>query len=446
MSIEGVKRYIFTIGYCIVYILCYILFLNRYAEYAGFTLYNTNIAFIVLSVLIAAFPIRFHKECKSVSSFISIFIYVLLYVPIILTFEMGSGLPQLQIFGIQIIFMFCMILLLCADKFVVKPAITLRFSTNKDVTILIFNTVLVIAILLTLYVMWVYRGNMRLVSFNEVYELRAKNAELGTGLFGYISSWLYTFFVPTCLVYGLMNKKKRFIVFSCVSCVIIYMATGSKGFVFFPVIIGGCYWLFKRVAFKHIYSKFVSVLSFALLILLIVPTFSHHVFDIKMRIMWRIIGNGGYITMWYYDYFSANPYTYYSHVNIINRITGGYPYDVPLGFVIGREYWSPLMNANANFWATDGIAATGMFGVVLVTLLFFCIFVFLNSITKKINPLFVLLLTIPFIYSILNLSLLTSLLTGGGFLLMFFFIILNSNNNITTNENSNDNRCETAIC
>jgi len=146
--------------------------------------------------------------------------------------------------------------------------------------------------------------------------------------------------------------------------------------------------------------------------------------------MWRIAGNGGYITMWYHDFFSTNPYTYYSHINFINAVTGAYPYDVQLGQVVGGEYWGD-MNANANFWATDGIAAMGFWGVATITFLLFFTLVFFNSITKKINPLFVLLLTIPFIYSLLNVSLFSTLLTGGGFLVLLFFIILNANINIT---------------
>lgn len=434
---EDIKRYLFTIGYCIIYILCYVLFLNRYCEYAGFTLYNTDIDFIVISVLIAAFPIHFHKGYKAISSFITIFIYILLYVPIILTFGLGYNILESQIVGIQIIFMFCMILLFRADRFTMKSNISIRFSNHKDVTSLIFKTALIITVILTLYILYLYRGNLRFVAFEKIYELRTANQKYGEGLIdGYLSSWLSVLLIPVCLTYGLIYKKKLYFIVACFASLIIYMSTGAKGIFLFPVFFIVCYLFLRRASVKKMYSKFVFLFATALLILLLFPAFSDKVHFAKSMTMWRIVGNGGYLTMWYHNYFSTNPYTYYSHINIVNIVTEAYPYDVPLGVVIGQAYWGS-MNANANFWATDGIAACGMSGVILITFLLFSVLVFFNTITKKINTLFVLLLTIPFSYSILNVSLFTSLLSGGGFLMMLLFIILSSNSNITTNENAN---------
>jgi len=432
ISKNGVVQFLLTVGYCIVYILCYLKFLYPIFEYAGFTLFNTSLFVLVWSTLIATFPIIFHKGYKAISSFITIFIFVLVYVPFIITFGIGYNAPILKIIWIQLVFMGCMILLFYADRFTIKPSVKFQISTNKDITNAIFKTVLVITIISTLFIIYMYKDNLRFVAFGEeVYELRAENMKFATGIITrYLSSWLSVVFIPICLVYGLMYRNRLFFILACISCLIIYMATASKGVILFPVIFLAFYLLFKKVSLKNIYSKFVFALTTGLLMLLYVPTFSHSVFMAKSIVMWRVVGNGGYLTMWYYDFFSTNPYTYYSHIGIVNAITGAYSYDAPLGFVIGRK-WNPLMNANANFWATDGIAAMGILGVIVITLLFFFVLAFFNSATKNINTLFALLLMIPFIYSILNVSLFSSLLTGGGFFILLFFMILSSNINIT---------------
>jgi len=378
IKVENLKKIIYTIGYCIIYILCYIFFLNRYFEYAGFTLYNMDIAFITLSVLIAVFPILFYKKYKAISSFITSFIYILLYIPIIITFALGSNLPMIKIIEIQIGFLICMVFLFYADRFVIIKGYSFRLLKNKNIKKIMFTIIISITIVLTLYVVFLYQDNLRLVSFGEeVYKLRTENNKYGTGLIaGYLSSWLSVVFIPICLAYGLIYKKKLFFIVACISSLIIYMATGSKGIILFPFLFFVCNIFFKLVFKKNIYIKIVFILFIFLLILFFIPDSAYIIRAAKSIIMWRTIGNGGYLTIWYYDFFSKNPHTYYSHINIINAITENYPYDVTLGFVVGRAYWSPNLNANANFWATDGIAALGMPGVIIITFIFFIIQVF----------------------------------------------------------------------
>ena len=55
------------------------------------------------------------------------------------------------------------------------------------------------------------------------------------------------------------------------------------------------------------------------------------------------------------DFFetTGQPHTYYSHINIVNALTGMYPYKDS----IGRAVMDRDSNANGNFWLMDGIAA-----------------------------------------------------------------------------------------
>ena len=84
--------------------------------------------------------------------------------------------------------------------------------------------------------------------------------------------------------------------------------------------------------------------------------------------------------------------------------------------VIGGAFWDPKLNANANFWATDGIAAAGILGCILANLLMLLVLRILDVVSYKKNKLFVILLFLPFISMFRNTSIFTALLSGGAFL------------------------------
>jgi hypothetical protein len=138
----------------------------------------------------------------------------------------------------------------------------------------------------------------------------------------------------------------------------------------------------------------------------------------------RTIGNGGQLTVAYYDFFSFYEKTGYSHVHGLSLITKPYPYgDLIPGQVVGRFYWSPFANANANFWATDGIAAIGLPGVAIISVVTMLLFVAMNAVTQRHDRLFAILCFLPFVTTLLNQSLFSSFWSGGALFLMVFFAI-----------------------
>ena len=95
----------------------------------------------------------------------------------------------------------------------------------------------------------------------------------------------------------------------------------------------------------------------------------------------RTTAVAGWLTQYYLRFFSVNdkPYTLYSHINIINLLTEYYPYADSLGKTVA--YGS--QNANANFLLTDGVAAAGIFGLLLIGLVFYVLLHILNSISYR---------------------------------------------------------------
>jgi len=105
-----------------------------------------------------------------------------------------------------------------------------------------------------------------------------------------------------------------------------------------------------------------------------------------------------------------------------------YPYQMTLGEVIGYDLVTSDLDANASFYATDGYAALGAVGVVLIGPIFGLFLSVANAMTAS-SLRMACAAFVPFVMIVSNSSLFTSLLSGGGFLLL---LLVYSNGN--TNE------------
>ena len=351
-----------------------------------------------------------YRGVIGISSFLCIFIYFLLYVPIIITYHFSIDGSKLYIFYQQSLFVVGMTLLFVADRIQLKNGFSLKVNNN------LFPIIPVVIIVFTLYLMIVYRSNLRIVSFADVYDLRSENSKLGGDVItGYLSAWLVNVLIPISFGYALFSKKWLYYLIGTLSCVIVYMATGAKTAVIFPIASYLVYKLFTKVNLNYAFfyfGTFLSVLT-AILTMLEFNLFSS-------LILMRTIGNGGDLTRHYHDFFLTHPHTYFSHVNIINAITNMYPYKDILGVTIGAYYWGET-NVNANFWATDGYAAVGSFGVILASIIMFFVFLIFNTISRSYNKVFLIVVLIPYLTMFLNASIFQSLLTGGA---IFTFLFL----------------------
>ncbi|MEO6527838.1 MAG: hypothetical protein ABIP93_14560 [Gemmatimonadaceae bacterium] len=407
-----------ALAYAIAYVVCYVYFLNFHFGYFGFELYPQSTAFLALSIGLSVIPVLCYRGLRAISSVLATFTYLLLYVPIVLTFALGSNRSPVEIFVIQSVFLVCMCLIFMADLIVVKSPFDLRLRID------LAKWVLVLTAVCTLYVLFVYRSNLRFVSFADVYEQRFENADLGQGLVArYVAAWLYSVMIPLCLAYGLVSRRYTYFWIGSAACVTIYMATAAKGAVVLPVVYLGFFLLFARNRLRGIFGLLTASMAVTIGLLTLVQDTTSVMFWVSSIVLMRTIGTAGLLTRTYYDFFLTHPRTYYTHIGLIGKVSGAYPFDVPVGQAVGQYYWSWDMNANANFWATDGIAAMGMVGVVVSTVLCVLLFGVLNTVTRTHNKLFVALCFLPFLVQLFNTSLLSSIWSGGGLLLIVFFLL-----------------------
>jgi hypothetical protein len=403
--------------YGLVYVECYVSFLNGNFEYVGYDLFHRESWFLVASIAIAVLPVFFYRGFRAVSSAIAVLVYLVLYVPIVLTFALGSSKPVGEIAVVQLTFMTAMAVLFLADAVVIRNPLKLDIGVN------LMPAVLGVTALSTMYILFVYRGSLRFASFGgDLYLQREANTSLGAGLVTrYLSSWLFTVFVPLCLAFGLSSRRYRYTIGGALACLILYMATANKLMILLPLIYLSMY-LLLRERLSATLPLLTAALSLLIGGLIAVAKLGGAAFVAAAIVLNRTIGNGGQLTMAYYDFFSFHERTGYSHVSGFNLFTGAYPYgDLGVGQVVGQFYWSPVMNANANFWATDGIAATGLPGVLVIGVAAALLFVVINSVTQRYDRLFSVLCFLAFVTMLLNESLFSSLWSGGAFFLILYF-------------------------
>lgn len=404
--------------YALVYWRCYVAFLHPHFGYAGYDLFQREPLFLTTSLVITILPVLCFRGIRGVSSAIVVFVYLLLYVPIILTFALGSSKPLEEITTIQLTFLAGMTLLFLADFVIIRNPVKL------DLGIDLMPVVLTLTIVSTAYILFVYREGLRFSSFgDELYELRAANESLGAGvLTRYLSSWLTTVFMPLCLSFGLRAGRHRYTIAGVLACLSLYMGAANKLVILLPFVYVGFYLVLRKRLAAMLPVAAVSLS--AIITALAAMTPGTTAFFAAGIVLHRTIGNGGQLTMAYYDFFSFYERTGLSHVHGLNLFTRPYPYGpLEIGQVVGQFYWSPLMNANANFWATDGIAGMGLSGVVVISVLATALFVVMNSVTWRHDLFFSVLCFLPFVTTLLNQSLFSSFWSGGGFFLIVFFAV-----------------------
>jgi hypothetical protein len=149
-------------------------------------------------------------------------------------------------------------------------------------------------------------------------------------------------------------------------------------------------------------------------------------------LIFRAIAVPGQVFTQYYDYFSQNGFTWWSNVRGINLIVpppealARDPKWPAIGRIVGEEYYGHLVtgvNANANAFAGDGIAAGGLIGLFVVGLFMMIWLRVLDVVSSRWSLPLVTLVMLPVALCLSNVHLTTVILSfGGGFWLLVLFL------------------------
>jgi hypothetical protein len=162
-----------------------------------------------------------------------------------------------------------------------------------------------------------------------------------------------------------------------------------------------------------------------------------HIYDVSAvgeflaaAIVFRTLTLPGVLLTQYYDYFTAEGYTYWSHVRLLNVLVPtpsayvGDPNWPKLGYIIGENVQRLAgNNANAHLFADTGAAAAGSVGVLIISIVLAIWLICIDKASRGWDKRYVILVLFPPSLFLTNGPLFTILAGYGGlFWLLAFYL------------------------
>ena len=427
--------------YCLVYDFMFNHFVYHYFSYMNIDYIEMDSQQYILWLILSIVPFLSYKGVEEISSFFVFFLYLFVYIPFIHTLFVISGINSSTASCYALIMFMFFILYFktgtnwCIFKnLIIQPSISVRVI---EIITIILTVIFIIARYSTLHFVNIFTQS------DLMYELRAENAQNYEGLeiINYIKGWLFGAFYPFLLV-CFLKQKKRISSICILFCYLILFMEDMQKLTFFMPFFMIVFYFFIRVKEKVFSHKMHTFIIYFIIIVSII------LFALKDNTLGFIVGSmfflrttcvAGWLSQFYLHFFVDNPYTYYSHINIINAFTDEYPYNVPLGVAV--SYGS--QNANANFFLTDGLAAGGIIGVIIIGIIFLILLHFMNAISYRYKKADLLIIFLPTLSYVLNTSLFTTMLSNGLLALILLLISSESPLNDTKTEETDTTKSGT---
>jgi hypothetical protein len=415
------------VGGVTAYIACfqwvYIRYLSPEWAYFGFEYHEPGTKYMLLGWLLALLPSIWMPVQLNRPSYLMYWVlYITVLIPsMFVPFYAGFDRPN-EISGLVITLFAGFAIVGCSYAL---PLRSIRPQLLSGA--LFWVAVGTLTFCLTSWLIVVFRHHLQLVSFNDIYYLRDAANDVSDN-----NKVNFAFMLSTGAIYpfliacGLHYRKKVLLLAGMLGQLLIYSIGGTKGAILSIAFLPGTYLLLKftRISFglNFLYSS---------LIVLGGAAFSYELSRgnpgpiqaiICFVVLLRTLAMNGLVTAQYFDFFQKNPVTHYSHVTGVNWYVH-YPYSNPIGMEIGLAYQGTTgLDQTGHFWAMDGIAALGLPGILLTSILCAAVFWLLDSVSQGHDPKLAALVTTYAAYNLANIPLFTSLWSGGlGVLMLLLY-------------------------
>jgi len=276
-----------------------------------------------------------------------------------------------------------------------------------------------LVVTLVAWVLLIYGNRLQLVAFDQVYdEVRANGGaiEAGTGV-SYAVNWLAYLLLPLLLSIALARRNILIGVLASAGFLLMYSTSGLRSIAVSIITLPTCYFTLTR--FRNLSGYALGIGMGTILLVLTGLSMMFEVEDVPglhtilSIVLMRTAGTTGYLMGLYHDFFQANPLTYFTHLKIF-LLAGVGAYNEQLGVIIGRTYTtSSEICMNANFWATDGLAALGLLGIPIISVVVAFVCYVVDWVSQRQPLVFVVTSLLPIIILMCNISIFTTMLTGG---------------------------------
>jgi hypothetical protein len=261
--------------------------------------------------------------------------------------------------------------------FIVNLIYFARLPTIKPVRVdsgLFWTVFLSIFAVSTIVLLATFGGSLSFVSLDAPHGHRLQSREVlsasGIPLVGYVLAAYSKVLNPILITTGWWLRKPVFAVIGFCGTLLVYACTAQRAELFWVMLIAPSLIMLFRVKLNMFIATVFSLASimFVLIVANMQPELQTYSSAPRTTVL-RLILIPGKLTGDYYQFFQSHATTSFSHVSGFGWVATN-PYgDMPIGFVIGGYVYGNDQNmANANFLA-DGIAALGLLGMVIVSII-----------------------------------------------------------------------------
>ncbi|AHK17447.1 hypothetical protein [Thalassolituus oleivorans] len=389
----------------------YVFILVESFTYVGYSLEFDFSRYISSWLLYSFFFVYLRANFIVVMDYLSITAVVGLICPLLVLYGLDYTRPFYPVF----ISILSMLVVFQTYRFFMGASLFLRVPRIKHgKNIAVFISSVFVAYL---FVWYPLSGVTYSLSFADVYEYRRENHALSdVGLLAYLNFWVLKVFSVFVLAYFLLRRRYVLSLLMVLVFVSYYAANTHKSVLFTPFLVIGIWFYFSK--YTKIY--FFPMAMFFIILLSIFTYF--YLDDVWLSALFpnRVFLIPAHLTFSYFDFFSNNEYLFFSNSFLSSYFE--YPYDMPLSYLIGDHAGNPGAAAN-NGYISSGFAQGG----VVVCLVYSVLVGLLLSVIDrpillgKIPAWFALaLFVVPMRDFLINMDLLTTILTGG----MFWAVIL----------------------
>lgn len=397
----------------------YITIVTKRWAYAGFTFVPPPTQSILLVLLLGLLPIVWMPiRLTRPSQVLYWLLYAIVYVPSLFLphYMQRQSIQDLYLLNISFFISFYIVGL----TYNVPLRSIARLKLSKY-TWWLFVTVT--AGFLYVAIMAVYGGRLQLAGLYNI-ALRLASRDLTTTfLTGYGQVWMANAINPMLMALGLFRKNPLLFFVGAAGQVLLFMTVAAKVWLLSVVFLPFMFLILKSK--NNIFSlRFIMGMSGLLMVTIFLGFYESYFSSIVQNLIgFRLFSTAGFMTSVYSDFFSQNAWTYWSHLKGVSAMVS-YPYDLSMNYLIGDFLGDVTNSANAHAWASDGIAAMGLVGVLVVGLVMGIIFYILDSSAAGLDPRFSGLAIVLHGIGLSNLSLMSSCLGGGLFFNMILFWLM----------------------
>lgn len=372
-------------------------------------------SYYVVYLIVAAVPLFYYKGIRHVASAMSLFLYIFAYVPIVNNiFSWGYSTGLVISYGLALFLSMC-VFFQTDHLFILKGLM----KRKKEFPIKYLE---ILTCLLFLFFLVSQRGNFHFVNFMEdsaeMYDLRADNSMGGN----YLVAWLRSAFLPFFLVYYLAHKSYAKYTIAFIAYLMVYMVDMQKMTFIYPFVVTALVFMVRLYGeqFKTYFHATLIVLMIVLPLWLMNNLDDPLIYGVAAIFIMRTQCIEGMEMATYMKFFEIDhhPFTYYNHINVVNAVTHANPYPQSIGLAVTGGNG----NANGVFWLMDGVAAMGVWGIIIIGVLFILVKAALNSLEIKVSAPLCVCILLNGIQGMVNASLFTALNSCG--LIMIFLIFM----------------------